>query len=123
MQLLDGKATALSIRQKLAVEVDHLTKTHGRPPHLAVVLVGEDPASQVYVRNKERAYAETGIKSSALRIDANITQSNLEELVTELSDNDDIDGVLVQAPLPRHRTCLQSSPWWHREKTWTASTR
>ena len=102
MQLLDGKATALSIRQKLAVEVDHLAKIHGRPPHLAVVLVGEDPASQVYVRNKERACAETGITSSALRIDATISQSNLEELVSELSANADIDGILVQAPLPRH---------------------
>jgi methylenetetrahydrofolate dehydrogenase (NADP+)/methenyltetrahydrofolate cyclohydrolase len=106
MQILDGKATALSIRQKLAVEVQNLSAVHGRPPHLVVVLVGEDPASQVYVRNKERACAETGITSSARRVAADITQADLEELVGELSDDEAIDGVLVQAPLPRHLDLL-----------------
>lgn len=102
MQLLDGKATALSIRQQLAAEVLRLIPRHGRPPHLAVVLVGDDPASQVYVRNKERACAEAGIKSSAHRIDADTTQADLEKLVSTLSADDGIDGILVQAPLPRH---------------------
>jgi methylenetetrahydrofolate dehydrogenase (NADP+)/methenyltetrahydrofolate cyclohydrolase len=106
MQLLDGKATALSIRQQLAAEVARLVPLHGRPPHLAVVLVGDDPASQVYVRNKEKACAEAGIKSSAYRVDADITQKALEGLVTSLSANDGIDGILVQAPLPRHLDLL-----------------
>lgn len=106
MQLLDGKATALALRQKLATEVQRLAPVHGRPPHLAVVLVGDDPASQVYVRNKERACAEVGIKSSAHRIGADVTQGGLEQLVADLSADDSIDGVLVQAPLPRHLDLL-----------------
>lgn len=106
MQILDGKATALSIRQKLAADVERLKKIHGRAPHLAVVLVGEDPASQVYVRNKERACAEAGITSSAHRIGADVTQSALEELVSELNADRDLDAVLVQAPLPRHLDLL-----------------
>jgi len=104
--ILDGKATALFIRQNLTAEIKQLTKRHGRPPHLAVVLVGEDPASQVYVRNKERACAETGITSGAHRVDAAISQKALEELVRGLSDDDAVDGVLVQAPLPRHLDLL-----------------
>lgn len=106
MQILDGKATALSIRQNLAAEVERLSGVYGRAPHLAVVLVGEDPASQVYVRNKERACAEAGITSTARRVDADITQGELEDLVSELNDTHDIDGVLVQAPLPRHLDLL-----------------
>ena len=106
MQLLDGKATALSIRQKLAVTVAGLVKAHGRAPHLAVVLVGDDPASQVYVRNKEKACAETGIISTAHRVGADITQQALEKLVTGLSDDPSIDGILVQAPLPKHLDLL-----------------
>lgn len=106
MQLLDGKATALSIRQKLATEVESLKKAHGRAPHLAVVLVGDDPASQVYVRNKEKACAETGITSTAHRVGVDITQEALEKLVTGLSEDDSIDGILVQAPLPKHLDLL-----------------
>jgi len=104
--ILDGKATALFIRQNLTVEVKRLTRLHGRPPHLAVVLAGDDPASQVYVRNKERACKETGITSSAHRVDAGISQDALEELVRRLVNDDAIDGVLVQAPLPRHLDLL-----------------
>ena len=105
-QILDGKATAQFIRQNLAVDVKHLARLHGRAPHLAVVLVGEDPASQIYVRNKERACADAGITSSARRVDASITQNALEALVGQLSGDDAIDGVLVQAPLPRHLDLL-----------------
>lgn len=106
MQLLDGKATALSIRQELAAEVAELSKTIGRPPHLAVVLVGDDPASQIYVRNKEKACAETGITSTAHRVSADITQGELQALVCGLNNDPDIDGILVQAPLPRHLDLL-----------------
>jgi len=104
--ILDGKATALFIRQNLTVEVKRLSKAFGRAPHLAVVLVGDDPASQIYVRNKERTCAETGIVSSAHRVDADISQKTLEELVGGLVEDDAIDGVLVQAPLPRHLDLL-----------------
>ncbi|WP_243368419.1 bifunctional methylenetetrahydrofolate dehydrogenase/methenyltetrahydrofolate cyclohydrolase FolD [Fundidesulfovibrio soli] len=106
MQLLDGKATALSIRQQLAQEVAVLAARHGRPPHLAVVLVGEDPASQVYVRNKEKACADAGIRSSAHRIPAETTQAELETLVSGLNADDGVDGILVQAPLPKHLDIL-----------------
>lgn len=106
MLLLDGKATALSIRQKLAAEVESLAGLHGRAPHLAVVLVGEDPASQVYVRNKEKACAEAGITSTAHRVSGDITQASLEEIVSELNGDHLIDGILVQAPLPRHLDLL-----------------
>ncbi|WP_243311935.1 bifunctional methylenetetrahydrofolate dehydrogenase/methenyltetrahydrofolate cyclohydrolase FolD [Fundidesulfovibrio agrisoli] len=106
MQLLDGKATALSIRQQLAQEVAGLAAKHGRPPHLAVVLVGEDPASQVYVRNKEKACADAGIRSSTHRISAQTTQAELETLVSGLNADDGVDGILVQAPLPKHLDIL-----------------
>lgn len=106
MQLLDGKATAAEIRAKLAVEAAQLKATHGRAPGLAVVLVGDDPASQVYVRFKEKACAEAGIVSRTLRVEAGISQNKLEALVSELSADDTMDGVLVQAPLPRHLDLL-----------------
>jgi len=101
MQLLDGKATALALRQDLAQEAARLAATYGRTPHLAVVLVGEDPASQIYVRNKEKACAEAGIRSTAHRVEASIGQAALEALVSGLDADPDIDGILVQAPLPK----------------------
>lgn len=106
MQLLDGKATALSIRQQLAQDVARLAASHGRPPHLAVVLVGDDPASQVYVRNKEKACADAGIRSSTHRVAADMDQTALEALVSALNADDGVDGILVQAPLPKHLNIL-----------------
>ncbi len=106
MQLLDGKVTAAEIRAKLAVETAHLTATFGRAPGLAVVLVGDDPASQVYVRFKEKACGEAGIVSRTLRVEADISQEKLEALVSSLSADDTMDGILVQAPLPRHLDLL-----------------
>lgn len=101
MQLLDGKATALSIRQSLAAQVQQLQRENGRPPHLTVVLAGEDPASQVYVRNKERACAEAGIHSTAYRLEGGVSQAALMDLVAGLNADNGVDGILVQAPLPR----------------------
>lgn len=101
MLLLDGKATAAAIRAELKLEVEELTRKIGRPPCLAVVLVGEDPASQVYVRNKEKACADVGVKSEAYRPPADMTQPDLEELVKNLCGRKDVDGVLVQLPLPK----------------------
>jgi len=116
MQLLDGKATAAEIRAKLTVDVARLAATHGRAPGLAVVLVGDDPASQVYVRFKEKACAETGIVSRTLRVDEDITQAKLEALVSELSADDTMDGILVQAPLPRHLDLLAVQSLVHPDK-------
>ncbi|WP_027185937.1 bifunctional methylenetetrahydrofolate dehydrogenase/methenyltetrahydrofolate cyclohydrolase FolD [Desulfovibrio inopinatus] len=100
MIVLDGKQTAAEIRAKLKNDVEGLVKKHGRSPCLAVILVGEDPASQIYVRNKERACEEVGIHSRAFRLDADTTQEKLEKLISDLNASDDIDGILLQLPLP-----------------------
>ena len=101
MILLDGKKVAAEVRAAVAAEVRGLSAEHGRAPGLAVVLVGEDAASQVYVRNKERACAEAGIRSLVHRLPADTAQERLEGLVRELKAEGGVDGVLVQLPLPR----------------------
>ncbi len=109
MTLLDGKATAAAIRAEIAQEVPGLTQRLGRPPGLAVILVGEDPASQVYVRMKEKACAETGIASFPHRPPADISQDNLLGLIDALNADDAVDGILLQLPLPKHldeQACL-----------------
>jgi methylenetetrahydrofolate dehydrogenase (NADP+) / methenyltetrahydrofolate cyclohydrolase len=110
MILLDGKATAQSIRTELKAEVAELTPKHGRAPGLAVVLVGEDPASQVYVRNKERACAEVGVASFPYRLPAETTQEELEALIATLNADGNVDGILLQLPVPKglnSRRCLE----------------
>jgi len=100
MILLDGKATAQSIRTELKSEVAELAARHGRAPGLAVILVGEDPASQVYVRNKERACAEVGIASFPHVLPASTTQAELEALIASLNADVLVDGILLQLPVP-----------------------
>ena len=101
MLLIDGKKVAAELRLKVRNEVDAIAREYGRPPHLAVILVGDDPASQVYVRYKEKACEEVGIASRIWRLDAGTTQCALERHITELCESDDIDGILLQLPLPR----------------------
>ncbi|MFO7597670.1 MAG: bifunctional methylenetetrahydrofolate dehydrogenase/methenyltetrahydrofolate cyclohydrolase FolD [Desulfocurvibacter africanus] len=101
MKLIDGKATAQAIREELKTEVAALKGRLGRAPGLAVVLVGEDPASQVYVRNKIKACEDTGIVSKAFRPEASVSQTELESLVGRLNADPEVDGILVQLPLPR----------------------
>lgn len=101
MQIIDGKATAATIRQELAGQVAALAARHGRAPGLAVILVGENPASQVYVRNKERACAEVGIVSRGIRLAADIPQAKLEQTILDLNADPAIDGILLQLPLPK----------------------
>jgi len=100
MILLDGKATAQSIRSELKVEVAEMTAAQGRAPGLAVILVGQDPASQVYVRNKERACAEVGIASFPHVLPASTTQAELEALIARLNADVLVDGILLQLPVP-----------------------
>ncbi|MHC1701115.1 MAG: bifunctional methylenetetrahydrofolate dehydrogenase/methenyltetrahydrofolate cyclohydrolase FolD [Humidesulfovibrio sp.] len=100
MILLDGKATAQSIRAELKVEVAEMTAAQGRAPGLAVILVGQDPASQVYVRNKERACAEVGIASFPHHLPASTTQAELEGLIARLNADVLVDGILLQLPVP-----------------------
>lgn len=104
MLLLDGKATAAAIRQELRQEIIDtmaVNPTAYRVPGLAVILVGDDAASQVYVRNKERACAEIGFNSEAFRLPADTEQEALEALIIELNNRADIDGILLQLPLPK----------------------
>ena len=98
MNIIDGKEIALSLRSKIADEI----KTFDRPPGLAVILVGEDPASAVYVRNKELACKKAGFFSDKIIKSENITEEQLLEEVERLNHNPHIDGILVQLPLPSH---------------------
>ncbi len=98
--LLDGKMTAAVLRANLKKDIDHWLPKAGRRPGLAVFLVGDDPASQVYVRSKERASIETGMHSEVFRLPQGMTQGELGERIRELNGRDDIDGILVQLPLP-----------------------
>ena len=100
-QILDGKALAGKIREELKQEVLQLSKS-GITPSLTVILVGEDPASQVYVRNKERAATEVGIHSNVIRLSEETTQEELLEYVNKLNHDATIHGILVQLPLPKH---------------------
>ncbi|WP_207264022.1 bifunctional methylenetetrahydrofolate dehydrogenase/methenyltetrahydrofolate cyclohydrolase FolD [Desulfovibrio sp. Huiquan2017] len=100
MILLDGKETAATIRAEIREEVDKLKAKYGRKPGLAVVLVGEDPASQVYVRNKERACEDCSIRSIPHRLET-ASQLELEGLIHELNRDVSVDGILVQLPLPK----------------------
>lgn len=101
MLIIDGKKTAADIRRELHDRVAAPSARHGRPPGLAVILVGDDPASQVYVRNKEKACAETGIVSRGIRLSAGVSQHELEAAILELNADPAIDGILLQLPLPR----------------------
>ncbi len=99
--ILDGKRTAAAMREELRREVAYLAASRGLPPGLAVILVGEDPASQVYVRNKERACAEVGIVSRSLRLPGDVPQDHLEGLIRDLNADRTIHGILLQLPLPQ----------------------
>jgi methylenetetrahydrofolate dehydrogenase (NADP+) / methenyltetrahydrofolate cyclohydrolase len=101
-KVIDGKAVAASVRERVRGEVDELSGEIGRPPGLATVLVGDDPASAIYVRRKHEACEEVGIRSFDHKPDASISQEDLIDLVTELNENDEVDGILVQLPLPDH---------------------
>ena len=100
--LIDGKAFSEGLRERIGVEVIHLKKNHNITPGLAVVLVGEDPASQVYVRNKGKQTVEAGMNSFERRFDDDISQNTLLELIDELNADDTVNGILVQLPLPNH---------------------
>lgn len=99
-KLLDGKSVAQIIRDEIAVEVAAMVADGHRPPCLAAVLVGEDPASAVYVRNKARACERAGITGKTIRLPAETTQSELLAVVLTLNQDDQVDGILVQLPLP-----------------------
>lgn len=100
--LLDGKATALQIKEEIANEVRQLTAAGKRAPHLAAVIVGTDGASMTYVANKEKSSHEVGFTSSVYRMSESTTEKQLLESIEFLNNDPDIDGFIVQLPLPKH---------------------
>ncbi|MDZ7786702.1 MAG: bifunctional methylenetetrahydrofolate dehydrogenase/methenyltetrahydrofolate cyclohydrolase FolD [Halofilum sp. (in: g-proteobacteria)] len=101
-EIIDGKAFAADLRQRVARQVEALRTQHGITPGLAVVLVGENPASEVYVRNKGKQTVEAGMESFEYRRDAGIGEQELLDLVAALNDDPAVNGILVQLPLPEH---------------------
>ena len=101
MRIIDGKAVSAAVRERVRLETEELKKK-GIGPGLAVIIVGDDPASQVYVRNKEKACAEVGFYSEKYALPSSTTQQELNNLVRELNERKDINGILCQLPLPAH---------------------
>lgn len=102
MQIIDGKATASRIKQEIAEEVRQMEEKGQRPPHLAAILVGHDGGSETYVANKVKACNQCGFKSTLLRFEDTITEEELIAEVEKLNNDPDIDGFIVQLPLPAH---------------------
>lgn len=102
MQLIDGKAVATAIKKEIAVEVETIVANGGKQPHLVAILVGHDGGSETYVANKVLACKECGFKSTLIRYEDDVTQEELLKKVDELNNDPDVDGFIVQLPLPRH---------------------
>lgn len=102
MQLIDGKAIAAQIKKEIAAEVEQIIAAGGKRPHLAAILVGHDGGSETYVAGKVKACEECGFASSLIRFEADITEEVLLNKVEELNNDPDIDGFIVQLPLPKH---------------------
>lgn len=102
MVILNGKETSDLIKQELAKEVEAFVAAGGKRPHLCAILVGEDGASQTYVNNKERSCKQVGFNSTVLRMPAETTQETLLKEIEKINQNDDVDGLIVQLPLPKH---------------------
>ncbi|MDT9182901.1 bifunctional methylenetetrahydrofolate dehydrogenase/methenyltetrahydrofolate cyclohydrolase FolD [Limnospira sp. PMC 289.06] len=100
--LLDGKTTAQKIQSQLREKIKTLEPQRGRPPGLAVLMVGDNPASAVYVRNKEKSCERVGIASFGQHFPADTSQEELKEAIANLNEDDRVDGILVQLPLPEH---------------------
>ena len=101
-QIIDGKAFAVKVRGQVAEHVTRIKEENGITPGLAVVLVGEDPASQVYVRSKGKQTVEAGMNSYEHKLDADTSQDDLLKLIADLNADKDVHGILVQLPLPKH---------------------
>ncbi|MBO4467654.1 MAG: bifunctional methylenetetrahydrofolate dehydrogenase/methenyltetrahydrofolate cyclohydrolase FolD [Bacteroidales bacterium] len=102
MTIIDGKAVSAALKESIRQQVETFPEKYGRVPHLVVVRVGEDPASVVYVRNKEKACEAVGIRNSTIVLAESTTQEELLDLIKALNADDTVDGILVQLPLPGH---------------------
>ena len=102
MVIIDGKAVSAALKETIRQRVAELPEKYGRVPHLVVVRVGEDPASVVYVRNKEKACEAVGIRNSTIVLAESTAEEELLELIKALNGDNTVDGILVQLPLPKH---------------------
>lgn len=102
MQIIDGKAVAATIKKEIAAEVESIIAGGGKRPHLAAILVGHDGGSETYVANKVKACEECGFKSTLIRYETDVTEEELLAKVDELNNDNDVDGFIVQLPLPKH---------------------
>lgn len=102
MELIDGKKISLQMQEEIAAEVKAFTSKGGKTPHLAAILVGDDPASQAYVGSKVKTCEKVGFKSTLVKFPATITEHELLSKLEELNNDKDIDGYIVQLPLPKH---------------------
>lgn len=102
MQLIDGKAVADQIKQEIAAEVAEIKKNGGKTPHLAVIIVGHDGGSETYVASKVKACEQCGFKSTRLSFESDITEEQLLDQIKMLNEDPDVDGFIVQLPLPKH---------------------
>lgn len=102
MVLIDGKQTAADIKKEIAAEVEEILARGGKRPHLAAILVGHDGGSETYVASKVKACEECGFKSTLIRFEDDITEETLLDAVRKLNEDEDVDGFIVQLPLPRH---------------------
>ena len=103
-QLLDGKAISQTIKEEIRAEVGRLTQAGNRPPHLVAILVGDDPASRTYVRHKMRACEFVGFSSTFKRLPSTVTEEVLLQKIRDFNEDPDVDGIIVQMPLPEHIT-------------------
>jgi methylenetetrahydrofolate dehydrogenase (NADP+)/methenyltetrahydrofolate cyclohydrolase len=102
MELIDGKKISNEVKQEIAAEVEQIKKAGGKTPHLAAMIVGHDGASETYVAAKVKACHAVGFESSEFRFEDDITEEQLLEEIRKVNKNDDIDGLIVQLPLPKH---------------------
>ena len=102
MKLIDGRSTAAEIKKEIAQEVKKITESGGKTPHLAAILVGHDGGSETYVANKVKSCKEVGFKSTLIRFEEDVTEEELLKAVDKLNKDNDIDGFIVQLPLPKH---------------------
>ena len=102
MQIIDGKAVATAIKKEIAQEVESIIANGGKRPHLAAILVGHDGGSETYVASKVKACEECGFTSTLIRYEADVTEEELLNKVAELNNDSDVDGFIVQLPLPKH---------------------
>ena len=102
MQILDGKKTSLQIQDEIRDEVDEIKANGLRPPHLVAVLVGDNGASETYVRAKVKACKRVGFESTLIRLESNVSQRELIAIIEKINNDENYDGLIVQLPLPKH---------------------